>query len=86
MPYGTITRLVPEHGFGFIVDDSGLDWFFVAGGVRGGSLDNVWLGERVAFVSEWTPRGPRAADVHFDRSEVEGAASPSVAASAEPGH
>lgn len=84
MPFGNVTRLVPEHGFGFIVDDSGLDWFFVSAGVRGGSLDQVWLGERVEFVSEWTPRGPRAADIHFDRSEMEGAASPSVPTSVVP--
>ena len=36
MPYGNIVRIEPEHGFGFIRDDGGMDWFFVADDVRGG--------------------------------------------------
>jgi len=67
MPYGHITRLVPEHGFGFLVDDAGLDWFFVHGGVRDGAFDALWYDERVGFTYEWTPKGPRAADIHFEQ-------------------
>jgi cold shock CspA family protein len=63
MPYGEITRLIPEHGFGFLRDDSGLDWFFVVAGVRGRPGD-LWVDERVGFSAEWTPSGPRAVDVH----------------------
>jgi cold shock CspA family protein len=67
MPYGTVTRLVPEHGFGFIVDDAGMDWFFVGSGVRDGAFDALWVDERVAFSSEWTSQGPRAVDIHHEQ-------------------
>jgi cold shock CspA family protein len=67
MPHGNIRRLVPEHGFGFLHDDAGLDWFFVREGVRGGGFDRIWLDERVVFSSEWTARGPRATDIHFEQ-------------------
>jgi cold shock CspA family protein len=65
--YGQITRLEPTHGFGFLVDDAGVEWFFVREGVRGGSLDQLWIDERVGFSSEWTPKGPRAVDIHFEQ-------------------
>lgn len=67
MPHGNILRLVPEHGFGFLIDDAGLEWFFVREGVRGGSLDVLWLDERVTFAPEWTEKGPRAVDIHFEQ-------------------
>ena len=67
MPYGNIIRIEAASGFGFIRDDSGLDWFFVADDVRGGRLDSIWVGERVGFASEATPGGPRAADVHHEQ-------------------
>ena len=65
--YGTIKRLVPAHEFGFIVDDAGMDWFFVPSGVRAGVLERLWPGERVGFSSEWTAQGPRAVDIHFEQ-------------------
>ena len=67
MPYGHITRLEPELGFGWLVDDAGLDWFFVREGVREGQMDRLWLDERVGFSYEWTPKGPRASDIHFEQ-------------------
>lgn len=67
MPYGQITRLEPTHGFGFIVDDAGMDWFFVREGVRGSAFADLWVDERVGFSSEWTRTGPRAADIHFEQ-------------------
>ena len=48
MPYGNIVRLEAERGFGFIRDDGGMDWFFVAADVRGGRFEHIWVGERVA--------------------------------------
>jgi cold shock CspA family protein len=69
MPHGHITRLVGEHGYGFLVDDAGLDWFFVREGVRDGGFDSLWIDERVVFSSEWTPQGPRAIDIHFERAD-----------------
>lgn len=67
MPYGSIIRIEAERGFGFIRDDGGLDWFFVAEDVRGGRFENVWVGERVGFTAEATKSGPRAADVHHEQ-------------------
>jgi len=67
MPHGHITRMVPEHGYGFLVDDSGLDWFFVREGIRAGEFAVLWLDERVVFSYEWTPKGPRATDIHFEQ-------------------
>lgn len=64
--YGEVIRLEPAEGFGFIRDDGGMDWFFVAGDVRGGAFGSIWVGERVGFVCETTPTGPRAADVHHE--------------------
>ena len=66
MRYGHITRLVPEHDYGFLIDDGGIDWFFLADGVRGG-LDAIWVDERVGFSAEWTTRGPLAVDIHFEQ-------------------
>lgn len=66
MPYGNITRIEHSHGYGFIADDGGMDWFFVAAGARGG-LDALWIDERVAFSSEDSAGGPRAVDVHNEQ-------------------
>ena len=69
MPHGHITRLVPEHGYGFLVDDSGVDWFFVREGIRSRNFEEIWLDERVIFDSESTPNGPRATNIHFEQPE-----------------
>ncbi len=65
MKYGNISRLVPAHGYGFLVDDNGIEWFFLAEGVRGGVFDEIWPDERVGFSAGWPPEGPRAVPVHF---------------------
>ncbi len=67
MPYGNITRIEPRHGFGFIVDDSGMDWFFVTDDVRDARFDSIWVGERVGFTPEATKSGPRASDIHHEQ-------------------
>ena len=61
--HGQVVRIEPSLGFGFIVDDAGMDWFFVREGVRGSHLDKLACGERVMFDFESTPKGPRAIDV-----------------------
>ena len=69
MLHGHVTRVEPEHGFGFILDDSGLDWFFVREGVSGTGFDGLRAGERVRFAHEWTRSGPRAADIHREHDD-----------------
>jgi cold shock CspA family protein len=66
MRNGHITRIEPELGFGFIEDDSGMDWFFVREGVRGGQMARLARNERVTFKGEWTPKGPRASDIALE--------------------
>jgi cold shock CspA family protein len=63
MPHRHITRLEPRLGFGWIVDDAGMDWFFVREGVRDAGLERLRKGERVTFDFESTPKGPRASDI-----------------------
>jgi cold shock CspA family protein len=58
--------LEPALGFGWLVDDAGMDWFFVRGGVRGGRFEQLARGERVTFDFESTPKGPRAADIALE--------------------
>jgi hypothetical protein len=52
-------------GFGWLIDDAGLDWFFVRDGVRG-SIERLLTRERVTFSYEWTPTGPRATDIALE--------------------
>jgi cold shock CspA family protein len=66
MLHGHITRLEPELGFGWLVDDAGMDWFFVRAGVRGSRFARLTKGERVTFDSESTPSGPRASDIALE--------------------
>ena len=72
MPHGTISRLEPALGFGWLVDDSGLDWFFVREGVRDGALDRLQKRQRVTFSSEWTSKGPRATDIALEYPQQAG--------------
>lgn len=66
MPYGNIVRIEAQHGFGFIRDDGGMDWFFVAADVRDGRFASIWVDQRVSFTPEATGNGPRAADIHSE--------------------
>lgn len=62
MLHGYISRVEPSHGFGWLVDEAGMDWFFVRDGVTT-ALEHLSVDERVAFTAEWTAHGPRAAAV-----------------------
>lgn len=66
MPHGEITRVEPALGFGWLMDDAGLDWFFVRDGVRGGAIERLRPKDRVVFHFESTPKGPRAADIALE--------------------
>ncbi len=62
MPLGTIKRLVPDRGFGFIRAETGEDFFFHRSGVRD-SFDTLVEGQRVEFDEEPSTKGPRATNV-----------------------
>ena len=60
---GTIKKLVADRGFGFITADDGTDYFFH----RSGSLefDRLDTGAKVSFITEPSPKGPRATNVRL---------------------
>ena len=61
---GSIKKVVPERGFGFIAAEDGQEYFFHRSGVDT-SLDFERLagGEKVSFAVENSDRGPRARGV-----------------------
>jgi CspA family cold shock protein len=65
MPQGTIARLLIDKGFGFIRDESGVEHFFHRSAIRGAVFELLREGQRVEFVNEDSPKGPRAADVRL---------------------
>jgi CspA family cold shock protein len=58
---GTIKKLVAERGFGFITADDGNDYFFHRSGTA--DFDRLDTGLKVTFVTEPSPKGPRATNV-----------------------
>jgi cold shock protein len=61
MPEGTIKKLVPERGFGFIAAGDGTEYFFHRSGVDAMlGFDTLTGGEVVTFEIEPSPKGPRA--------------------------
>ena len=59
MVNGTIKKIVPERGFGFIAADDGKEYFFHRSGTEG-DFDSLAGGEKVTFEIEPSPKGPRA--------------------------
>ena len=60
---GTIKKLVAERGFGFITADDGTDYFFHRSGSA--DFDQLETGQKVSFITEPSPKGPRATNVHI---------------------
>ena len=61
MPSGTIKKLVPDRGFGFIAAEDGKEYFFHRSGLDGAmNFDSLAGGERVEFEIEASQKGPRA--------------------------
>ena len=65
MTEGTIKKLVPDRGFGFIAADDGKEYFFHRSGVQ--DFDVLVGGEKVSFEIEPSPKGPRANRVQLSR-------------------
>lgn len=61
MPEGTIKKIVPDRGFGFIAAEDGKEYFFHRSAVE--NFDGLQGGERVEFEVEPSPKGPRAGRV-----------------------
>ena len=54
---GTIKKLMGQRGFGFIVTDTGQEYFFHMSGVQGVHFDELREGQQVEFSVENDPRG-----------------------------
>ena len=62
MEQGTIQRLT-DKGFGFIVDGSGHDLFFLMCSVEGVRFEDLREGQQVSYNVGTGPKGPRAENV-----------------------
>lgn len=60
MLYGHIKRVVTRHGFGFLLDRTGLEWIFSLPDASGAASNALLPGAHVRFEPEWTASGPRA--------------------------
>ena len=58
---GTIKRLVSDKGFGFIMADSGQEYFFHQSACD--SFSSLHEGQAVTFQTGQGPKGPRAENV-----------------------
>lgn len=63
MAKGTIKRIIPQRGFGFILAEDGKELFFHRSGLQGLDFDTMQEGQAVEFEVEQGPKGPRAIDV-----------------------
>ena len=62
MPQGSIKKLVPDRGFGFIEGERG-DVFFHHSALQGVSIEALRIGQTVEFEMGQGPKGPRAENV-----------------------
>lgn len=61
MSKGTIKKIVPDRGFGFIAAEDGKEYFFHRSGVDTTlNFDSLRGGETVSFDVEQSQKGPRA--------------------------
>ena len=60
---GQIKTLVPDRGFGFILGEGGVEFFFHRSEVLGGDFSTLKPGDRVIFEEVLSPKGPRAGGV-----------------------
>jgi CspA family cold shock protein len=64
MATGTIKRIVPERGFGFITSEDTKEYFFHRSALDASlDFDRLRGGEKVEFQVETSPKGPRAGNV-----------------------
>lgn len=62
---GQILRVLRDRSFGFIQDDQGVEYYFHQDGVDD-DFHALTEGSRVSFVTDSSPRGPRAVQVARD--------------------
>ncbi len=62
MPQGTIQKLIPDKGFGFIKGERG-DIFFHHSALVGTTIETLQEGQLVEYEEGRGPKGPRAENV-----------------------
>jgi len=68
---GTVTKLSPEEGFGFLETD-GHGVYFHRNSVLAGHFDRLRIGSQVRFAEEAGEKGPQASSVRLVRSARQG--------------
>jgi len=71
MLVGTVTKLSPEEGFGFLEAD-GREVYFHRNSVLAGPFDRLRIGSQVRFAEEMGEKGPQASTVRLVRSTRQG--------------
>jgi cold shock CspA family protein len=75
MAQGTVTRIVPDRGFGFIAAD-GEQYFFNQSALQGVEFEELTEGSLVLFTPEFDAKGdrpdegPRAVSIRLDPQEL----------------
>jgi len=63
MPHGRISKLLPEHGYGFVTTLDGREIYFHRGSVLNDGFARLEVGTEVAFAEEVGTDGPQASTV-----------------------
>lgn len=62
-PYGRVSKLFPEEGYGFLTTPEGQDVYFHRNSVVAPGFDELAIGTEVRFVLESGDKGPQASAV-----------------------
>ena len=62
---GKVKRLVSDKGFGFIVAEDGVEYFFHQSACTGVSFNELREGQAVTFDKGQGPKGPRGENVRL---------------------
>ena len=65
-PHGTVAKLFPDRGYGFIAAEDGREVYFHQNSVLGTRFDKLEVGARVRYAEEDGDNGPQASTVHAD--------------------
>jgi ribosomal subunit interface protein len=64
-PVGTVYRLFPAEGYGFIMTEDGREVYFHANSVLNTRFKSLKVGDEVRFVEEMGDQGPQASTVRM---------------------
>ena len=77
---GTVTRLFPDEGYGFLATPEGREIYFHERSVLNGAFHRLKVGSEVNFVEEQGEKGAQASTVRIKRKTVTGRAKRAAAA------